>query len=218
MSRLIPYLLVSLFAFSSFESLADKDEEMPPELTSIISMVSSQPQQMGTFLQEKNISGLSQKLLSSGEYFIEAGELETNNGIVWQQNQPFDDLLVVKNQQLYTKSGDGLKLQNVPTNVVSLMTDIFSGLMTGNVTNLQNQFDVAVNDSDILTTDDAEWSLTLKPKSTPLDSIFELITLSGKDSELNSVRLLEVSGDSTNIELTSSSEVSDIAKWLRSIE
>ncbi|WP_413282789.1 LolA family protein [Vibrio sp. MA40-2] len=210
MGRLI-LVFALIFSTSNHIALSAEAELPVGPLAEVVNLMSQNKVQAGQFTQERTISGLSQVLTSSGQYYIQA-----DMGIVWQQILPFEDLLVVKENKLYSQVGMELVAQEVPSNVVALMTDIFSGLMTGDPSTLQRQFELNVVKEQAGINPTHDWSVVLRPKFSPLDSIFDHIDLVGKGSSLKQIGLIELSGDSTKIELTSSSEnqSSTIKHWL----
>ncbi|PMH44593.1 hypothetical protein BCU68_03590 [Vibrio sp. 10N.286.49.B3] len=211
MYRLVLSLVLMLSGMNS-PVLAVEEFHNQSSLTDVIELMAGQPTQAGTFSQDKSITGLNQSLRSSGQYYIEA-----NVGIVWKQLIPFEDLLVVKEQQLFSLMGKELVPQDVPANVVNLMTDIFSGLMTGDITNLERQFDIQLKHYEMSPKAKSEWIISLNPNSAPLNVIFNQITLSGNGHNLTKVHLSEISGDSTSIVLDPyGKEVESMIKhWLR---
>ncbi|MGR5266355.1 LolA family protein [Vibrio astriarenae] len=198
-----------LLGLLSISIMAGELKAGPPSIEGVVELMSEHRVQAGMYRQEKTISGLSQTLKSSGQYVIDA-----DTGIVWQQEQPFEDLLVVKGGKLFNHSDGVLVPQDVPTNIVSLMTDVFSGLMSADIGNLERQFSLEYMPEKQST---EHWIVILTPNSAPLNQVFESITLAGQGGELKQITLLERSGDHTEMMLTplNETQTSNIAHWLR---
>ncbi|WP_264874411.1 LolA family protein [Vibrio agarivorans] len=206
----IARVCISMFVgLLSMSSTASELRTVPPSIEEVVELMSEHRMQAGMYRQEKTISGLSQTLQSSGQYVIDA-----DAGIVWGQEQPFEDLLVVKGGQLFNLSDGVLVAQDVPINIVSLMTDVFSGLMSADTVNLERQFSLEYLPEGQST---EYWTVTLSPSSAPLNNVFELITISGQGGKLKQIILLERSGDRTEMTLTPliETQASNIAHWLR---
>ncbi|MGL6259492.1 outer membrane lipoprotein carrier protein LolA [Vibrio sp. WXL210] len=208
MLRIKAIFTLMIACILSIGAIAGEHKGTPTSLAEVVDLLSHHRTQAGEFSQAKTISGLSQALNSSGLYFIDA-----DLGIVWSQVRPFEDLLVVKDERLFSRQGDKLVAQDVPANVVALLTDIFAGLMSGNIGNLERQFRLEFSKGQ----SENEWMVSLKPLSAPLDQVFELITLSGQGGQLSQVELAELSGDHTAISLTplADAQTSSIDHWLR---
>ncbi|WP_162064143.1 hypothetical protein [Vibrio taketomensis] len=112
------FILYSLGVTLCFAQSRDDD------FSKLLQQLGMQSHQIGYFEQEKQIAGLSQSLKSSGSYYI-----NQQQGIVWHQSEPFEDLTVVKQGQLFSLVDNQLVNQNVPTSAVSLITEIFTGLL-----------------------------------------------------------------------------------------
>ena len=188
------------------------------QLEAILSELSAQPIQFGHYQQIKQIAGFSQPLVSSGNYRI-----ELDNGVVWQQTFPFDDLLVIKGSKLYglqvadsPATVDALVVQDVPSLVASMMAEIFTAMLSGDIAILERSFDLALSEEEQASEYNDNWSIALTPKSAPLNAIFATIILQGSAQSLAEITMKELSGDSTVVRLTPSLDENDpnLAHWL----
>ncbi len=194
------FILYSLGVTLCFAQSRDDD------FSKLLPQLGMQSHQIGYFEQEKQIAGLSQSLKSSGSYYI-----NQQQGIVWHQSEPFEDLTVVKQGQLFSLVDNQLVNQNVPTSAVSLITEIFTGLLKNDVSRLKQQFKI-----EFFSSLDGEWRVELIPSVSPLNAIFELIVVYGSHQQLTKVELIESSGDSSLLTLTANNSISvdSLKQWL----
>ncbi len=206
---LMTSIMISLI---SFGVLAGEVKPGLQTLDEVLALTSEKQSQSGEFRQVKSIAGLSRPLESSGQYFIDA-----KLGIVWFQVSPFEDLVVIKDDKLFSRVDNQLVAQEVPANVVSLITDIFASLMKGDIAKLKRQFQLEFSPQHNQV--EGGWQVTLQPLSAPLNQVFETITLAGQEGELSQVKLTELSGDDTEIALmVNPVQALALESWLRGLK
>jgi hypothetical protein len=184
--------------------------ETVEQLDAVLSALGGETVQVGHYKQRKSIKGFSEPLLSEGTYRI-----ELENGVVWQQRLPFEDLLVIKAGKLYSGQGDQLVLQDVPASVSSLMAEVFTAMLAGDKQKLQRNFELSVLDNPGGVKSPAGWSIEMTPTSSPLNAIFSHVVLQGTEQVIEQITMYEVSGDHTVVKLIPIATSDALASWLQ---
>lgn len=174
-------LLLSLFSFVTFAKVDNLD--------SLQKQLSSHALVRGQFTQLRHLQMFAQPLTSQGQFV-----LDKQHGLLWQQTAPFPVNLVLTQDKLRQSiAGQAPEVITSAQNPMAFyFSRIFLAVFHGDTNALQNEFDLS------LSTDDAKWTLTLAPKSAPLNSVFEHIVLQGED-EIEQIELLEKRGDRSEI-------------------
>lgn len=145
------------------------------------------------FIQEKNLSMLSEKIISKGKFWF-----KKENKVRMEYTQPFKYLMIMNGSNIYIK--DGQKENRVSTNSNKLfqqINKIVVDCMKGTAfSNTDFKFNVFENKSTYL--------IELTPVVKNLQSIFKNINVivDRKDFSVNSIKMIEPSGDYTNINFT----------------
>ncbi|MEZ9724167.1 outer membrane lipoprotein carrier protein LolA [Vibrio splendidus] len=160
----------------------------------------------GEFTQTRNMEMFAQPLTSQGTFL-----LDKSNGLLWKQATPFPVSLVLTDNKLSQRFADQpAKIITDKENPMAFyFSHIFLSVFHGDTQKLQEQFSLdfesatATNtdESANASSDDTRWILTLKPKSAPMNAVFEAITLQGKN-DIERIELREIRGDSTVIEFS----------------
>ncbi|PQJ59799.1 hypothetical protein BTO10_10375 [Vibrio chagasii] len=154
----------------------------------------------GEFTQTRNMEMFAQPLTSQGTFL-----LDKSNGLLWTQTTPFPVNLVLTDNKLSQRFADQpAKLITDKENPMAFyFSHIFLSVFHGDTQKLQDQFSLTFQPTTAQSSDQntAFWKLTLKPKSAPMNAVFEAITLQG-NSDIERIELKEIRGDSTAIEFS----------------
>tara|TARA_Y100001960_G_scaffold330192_1_gene423533 strand:- start:1005 stop:1685 length:681 start_codon:yes stop_codon:yes gene_type:complete len=154
----------------------------------------------GEFTQTRNMEMFAQPLTSQGTFL-----LDKSNGLLWTQTTPFPVNLVLTDNKLSQRFADQpAKLITDKENPMAFyFSHIFLSVFHGDTQKLQDQFSLTFQPTTAQSSDQntAFWKLTLKPKSAPMNAVFEAITLQG-NSDIERIELKEIRGDSTVIEFS----------------
>ncbi|TVU58421.1 outer membrane lipoprotein carrier protein LolA [Vibrio atlanticus] len=156
----------------------------------------------GEFTQTRNMEMFAQPLTSQGTFL-----LDKSNGLLWTQATPFPVSLVLTDNKLSQRFADQpAKIITDQKNPMAFyFSHIFLSVFHGDTQKLQEQFSLsfepATEQSSDESTEGASWTLTLKPKSAPMNAVFEAITLQG-NNDIERIELKEIRGDSTVIEFS----------------
>lgn len=143
----------------------------------------------GNFVQTRTMSMLSSPLRSTGHFVM-----SKQQGLIWQQTQPFAVTMVLTQDVLKQRiPGQAEQLIHAADNpMLFYFSTLFLSLFQAQEAVLASHFTLD------LTGKKTAWTLTLTPKSAPLNKLFSQITLRGAHT-ISSLSLHEVRGDITRI-------------------
>ncbi|PMG18911.1 hypothetical protein BCU97_05165 [Vibrio splendidus] len=196
--------LASMMA-SSF-AIANESTAPVGSISDLQTVLSANNIVRGEFTQTRNMEMFAQPLTSQGTFL-----LDKSNGLLWTQATPFPVSLVLTDNKLSQRFADQpAKIITDKQNPMAFyFSHIFLSVFHGDTQKLQEQFSLSFepaieqssNASANSSSDDTRWILTLKPKSAPMNAVFEAITLQGKN-DIERIELREIRGDSTVIEFS----------------
>ncbi|BBQ54487.1 outer membrane lipoprotein carrier protein LolA [Aeromonas jandaei] len=138
------------------------------------------------FEQERQISGLTQALRSSGELLLVKGK-----GLWWQQQKPFTLTLTLTPTRMVQQL-PGQPPQTLDSPQLLEFSNLMLALFDPSEAALDNYF------RHKLASEGEEWTLTLEPIRSPLDKVFASLVLKGRH-ELASLAIHDKQGDVTLI-------------------
>lgn len=139
-----------------------------------------------SFEQERQISGLTQALRSSGELLLMKGK-----GLWWQQQKPFPLTLTLTPTRMVQQL-PGQPAQTLDSPQLLEFSNLMLALFDPSEAALDNYF------RHKLASEGEEWTLTLEPIRSPLDKVFASLVLKGRH-ELASLAIHDKQGDVTLI-------------------
>ncbi|MEZ9177843.1 LolA family protein [Vibrio kanaloae] len=192
--------LASMMA-SSFV-IANESTAMVGSITDLQTVLSANNIVRGEFTQTRNMEMFAQPLTSQGAFL-----LDKSNGLLWTQTTPFPVRLVLTDNKLSQRFADQpAKIITDKENPMAFyFSHIFLSVFHGDTQKLQEQFALDFEPATVTSSDEntenKSWTLTLKPKSAPMNAVFEAITLQGQN-DIERIELREIRGDSTVIEFS----------------
>jgi hypothetical protein len=151
------------------------------------------PVLVGDFVQSRKVKGFRRALVSRGHFTLTRGE-----GIRWVTTEPFASELVVSPDEVSSRQGDAeLFRLGVKEPATGLVLQLLFASLAGDLEVLTKHFDVEAH------VEGCAWSVLLTPKPGLLSRAFSRVELSGRQY-VESVRLVEVSGDETHVTLSNS--------------
>ncbi|MGA8119920.1 LolA family protein [Rouxiella badensis] len=179
MRRLV-FLMLGLFSLSVHAVTLDDLQQR----------FSQQPVLRAEFSQQRSVSGMDQKLNSSGILVI-----SRNDGLWWQQEKPFAlSLLLTDSRMVQTMAGQPpqtVTAQNNPQ--MFKFNSLLTALFHADHRALEQNFTLDFSDRG-----QGNWKLVLTPKTSPLNRLFKTITLEGQ-TFLNNININDMQGDVTQI-------------------
>lgn len=145
------------------------------------------------FVQLRAIKGMVKPLRSSGELLI-----SRDKGLWWQQQKPFPLTMVMEDTRM-VQIMSGQKPQIITAQSHPQMfqfNHLLRALFQADRKVLEKNFSMTLNDVAA-----KRWELILVPTTTPLDKLFNTITLQG-GTYLDTIRLDDRQGDKTDITFT----------------
>lgn len=175
MARL-PLLLLALLSWPTLAiTLADVQQQL-----------TAADARSARFEQERQISGLTQALRSSGELLLVKGQ-----GLWWQQQKPFPLTLTLTPTRMVQQLPDQ-PAQTLDSPQLLEFSNLMLALFDPSEAALDNYF------RHKLASEGEEWTLTLEPIRSPLDKVFASLVLKGRH-ELASLAIHDKQGDVTLI-------------------
>ncbi|WP_412522867.1 LolA family protein [Shewanella chilikensis] len=146
----------------------------------------------GQFEQVRWLRVLKQPLRSSGEFLFQR-EL----GMLWQQQTPFGNLLLLKQGELIQQDSQGklsvTKADAGPAAVAEMLPRMMQSLLSGDIQALSQGFELY-----LLNDQAGHWQLGLKAKEQTMAALLPQMVLEG-NKELESLTLLAKNGDISQI-------------------
>lgn len=146
----------------------------------------------GQFEQVRWLRVLKQPLRSSGEFLFQR-EL----GILWQQQTPFGNLLLLKQGELIQQDSQGklsvTKADAGPAAMAEMLPRMMQSLLSGDIQALSQGFELY-----LLNDQAGHWQLGLKAKEQTMAALLPQMVLEG-NQDLESLTLLAKNGDISQI-------------------
>ena len=157
-------------------------------LTQLTAQLSTPQELRAHFAQERIMTGFSRTLKAEGTLLI-----SRDHGILWRQNTPFAQNVVIDERGILVDTGSGLKALSSAQNPQLLsFAQMLKSLFAGDLSALEQYFTLALSGTA------QSWQLTLTPSHEPINLIFHNIELQGS-SYVEQVTLNDKAGDSTHI-------------------
>ena len=137
----------------------------------------------GQFVQLRHLQVLKKPLLSQGQFIF-----SPTQGLVWQQQRPFNTLMVLKDQQLIQQNSQG-KIQHFSAGangnpIAQQLPRLLQAIMAGDIAALSADFNLFMPATQLATQPETQpenrsWQLGLQAKDPQVQSSMGNITLSG---------------------------------------
>ena len=168
-----------------------------PELTGFKEQFSAAVKNINSiesdFVQEKNLSTLSEKIISKGKFWF-----KKNNQVRMEYNHPFQYLMVINKDKVFIKDGQKQNTISVKSNklfqqINKITVDCVQGTALSNTDFMTRIFENKNN-----------YLIELSPQSKTLKDFFKTINVvvDKKNYSVNIIEMNENSGDNTLIRFT----------------
>ncbi len=158
----------------------------------------------GSFTQHRTLKVLKKPLISHGRFIF-----DYRLGLVWQQTQPFETTLILKEGELIQIDSAGRRqVSQAGSNqgaaaIAQTMPKLLSALLSGNLSDLSEHFNLYLKADDTRSEpqegEPAHWQLGLIPKDPLLVKAIPQMVLEGGE-QVSALILLSDNGDSSRIE------------------
>ena len=146
------------------------------------------------FVQEKNLSLLSNKIISKG-YFC----FKKENKVRWEYIQPYKYLIIINNDKIFIKDQHQKKQYDSQSNkIFKEINNFMLGCIQGSILNKEKEYKIDFFENDKL------YYVKLIPKSEKMKQIMSEIQIyfDKKDLSVSKLKMVEDGGDFTNIEFS----------------
>jgi hypothetical protein len=146
------------------------------------------------FVQTKQMAAMKRPLITSGHLLV-----SRQDGVLWQIDQPYKVAYVLGKDSIAEIAADGTRRVRTARDVPGLaqVGRVFRALLAADTSSLAEYFDASGK------MEKGRWELTLVPRQAQIAKFMKVLRLGGKDF-VESVRIEEVSGDLTQIQIRNS--------------
>jgi outer membrane lipoprotein-sorting protein len=146
---------------------------------------------VSNFVQEKNLSVLSDKIVSKGQFFY-----KKPNNIRWEYTDPYKYLIIISNNQLFTRDDKSQKQYDIQSNAMfQEMSRFISGCVQGDI--LKNERDYAISYFE----SSKSYYVKLIPRNEKMKQMLNEVQIyfDRNDLTVSSLKMIESGGDYTRI-------------------
>ncbi|MCD4746494.1 MAG: outer membrane lipoprotein carrier protein LolA [Bacteroidales bacterium] len=182
-----------LYCFSSFSQSSFKAiKDISAFRSNLAEMAEKTNTIESNFIQEKNISFISEKIISKGLFCF-----KKENMIRWQYSEPFDYLIIIKDDKIYIKDEEQENKYDVQSNkIFKEVNNIIVGCVQGDILNNDKEYKIQYYENDKF------YYVKLTPYSEKMKEFLSNINIyfDKKDYSVSILKMIELSGDYTKIE------------------
>ncbi len=189
------YLLVALLVFGLHvhgQIPATPMKNIKEFKTRLITMSEKVNSIESDFVQEKNLSILSNKIISKGHF-----NFKKPNRIRWEYNQPYRYLIIISNSKIFIKEDQNQKQYDIQSNkMFQEMNKFISGCIQGDILRNEQEYNISYFE------DDKAYFVSLKPKSEAMRKMLNDVQIWFNKTDLTVTRIsmVEEGGDYTKID------------------
>lgn len=154
------------------------------------------------FIQEKNLSVLSNTIVSKGHFWY-----KKDNNIRWEYLQPYKYLIIISEGKIFIKEEQGQKQYDIESNrMFREMNNFISGCIQGDI--LKNEKDFSAGYFE----DEKYYFVTLIPRAESMRKMLNEVQIwfDKNDLTVTRIKMLETGGDYTKIDFTAKKLNTDI--------
>jgi outer membrane lipoprotein-sorting protein len=144
------------------------------------------------FVQEKNLSVLTNKIISKGHFIY-----KKENNIRWEYLQPYRYLIIISNNKIFIKEENNQKQYDIQSNkMFQEMNKFISGCIQGDI--LKNEQDFKIGYFE----DDKTYFVSLMPRSEGMRKMLNEVQIwfNKNDLTVTRINMVESGGDYTKID------------------
>ncbi|MBT1445298.1 outer membrane lipoprotein carrier protein LolA [Shewanella sp. JM162201] len=189
--------------FSLPAQAADTAQNADVSLGALSTALKPQGAVRGEFEQTRTLKALKRPLVSRGNFVF-----SPEQGLIWAQSQPFENLLILSESRMLSRDSEGLWQQTeveAKAGPATLMPMLVKAMMGGDVATLEQHFSLTLNVTD------NRWQLSLTPKDSDIKALFAAIELEGNfvseaspegantNASTDRLKLISPNGDASDI-------------------
>lgn len=146
------------------------------------------------FVQEKNLSVLSDKIISKGHFCF-----KKENNVRWEYMQPYKYLIIINNDKIFIKDDEHKKQYDAQSNkMFKQINDFMVGCIQGSILSSDKEYKITFFEND------KNYYVKLVPLADKMKQIMSEIQIyfDKKDFSVSKLKMVESGGDYTNIEFS----------------
>jgi outer membrane lipoprotein-sorting protein len=143
------------------------------------------------FVQEKNLSVLSEKIVSKGQFFF-----KKPNQIRWEYTEPYNYLIIISNNQLYIRDDKNQKQYDIQSSAMfQEMNRFISGVVQGDLLKNEKEYAITYFESNKL------YYVQLIPRNEKMKQMLNEVQIyfDRNDLTVSSLKMIESGDDYTRI-------------------
>ena len=190
------FITLSVLTFYCFSSFSQSSYKAIEDISLFKSNLAEMSRKTNTiksdFIQEKNLSFLSEKIISKGLFYF-----KKENKIRWQYTEPFDYLIIINDDKIFIKDEDKeSKYDMGSNNIFNEINKIITGCVQGKILNNDKDYKIEYYENDNF------YYVKLTPYSEKMKEFLSNIDIyfDKKDLSVSKLEMIELLGDYTKIE------------------
>ncbi len=157
---------------------------------------------MSDFVQEKNLSVLSNKIISKGNF-----RFKKENKVRWEYLQPYKYLIIINGDKIFIQDQNQKKQYDAQSNkIFKEINNFMMGCIQGDILNKEKEYKIEFFENEKF------YFVKLIPKSVKMKQIMSEIQIyfDKKDFSVSRLKMIEDGGDYTSIEFSNKTMNADI--------
>lgn len=190
------FITLSVLTFYCFSSFSQSSYKAIEDISLFKSNLAEMSRKTNTiksdFIQEKNLSFLSEKIISKGLFYF-----KKENKIRWQYTEPFDYLIIINDDKIFFKDEDKESKYDMGSNkIFNEINKIITGCVQGKILNNDKDYKIEYYENDNF------YYVKLTPYSEKMKEFLSNIDIyfDKKDLSVSKLEMIELLGDYTKIE------------------
>ncbi|MCK4289203.1 MAG: outer membrane lipoprotein carrier protein LolA, partial [Bacteroidales bacterium] len=190
------FITLSVLTFYCFSSFSQSSYKAIEDISLFKSNLAEMSRKTNTiksdFIQEKNLSFLSEKIISKGLFYF-----KKENKIRWQYTEPFDYLIIINDDKIFIKDEDKESKYDMGSNkIFNEINKIITGCVQGKILNNDKDYKIEYYENDNF------YYVKLTPYSEKMKEFLSNIDIyfDKKDLSVSKLEMIELLGDYTKIE------------------
>jgi len=192
------YFIIGVFVSAAFQLTAQVPKTPMKDINGFKEKLANMSEKINTiesdFIQEKNLSILSNKIISRGDFCY-----RKENNIRWEYHQPYQYLIIISNDKIFIKEDKSQKQYDIQSNkMFQEMNKFISGCIQGDILKNEKEYKVGYFE------DEKSYYVSLIPNAEKMRQMLNEVQIWFNRNDLTVTRIimLESGGDYTKIEFT----------------
>jgi outer membrane lipoprotein-sorting protein len=200
------YIIISIFTCLVFRLSAQTPTISMKDVTGFKEKLVTMSDKVNTiesdFVQEKNLSMLSNKIISKGHFCY-----KKDNNIRWEYFQPYHYLIIISNNKIFIKEDKNQKQYDLQSNTMfQEMNKFISGCIQGDILKNEKEYKVGYFE------DDKAFFVSMVPKAEAMRKMLNEVQIwfNRNDLTVSRITMVESGGDYTKIDFMNKKLNADI--------